>query len=1176
MRSPMVAAVDRASPVFAGRYRVEKELARGGMGVVYAVYDESTKTRVALKRLDPDDARESTRRKGPAAARDREHRFGQEYAMLVRLRHPSIIEVYDYGVDQFGPYYTMELLDGRDLIEVAPAGYREACRRVRDVASSLALLHAHRLVHRDVSPRNVRATLSGRSKLFDFGTLTPLGVPADLAGTPSCVPPEALAGEALDHRADLYSLGCLLYLLLTGREAFAARRLDDLPKLFEHSPPPPSAFVSEIPEGLDALVLSMLSRDRLARPSSAAEVIERLDALGRLYPEERSEVAESYLQSAKTVGRAAELAALSRALERALASDGSDICIVGDRGLGKTRLVRDLALEAHLRGATAIAVDASLAPSAGGTLSELAGRLLEAAPEEAILAAAPYAERLGWLAPEAVTRHGALGLGPLSTTPEMCDAFERWLVAFAARRPLVVVVDNIDAVDEACATTLTSLRRATAGTRLLVIVTARTVRLEDRFPNRLPLGPLDPASVSELVSMLFGRALGSERVSAWIHALSAGVPLHCMELMSHLVSSYIATYADGAWTLPEELRIESLPKGVEQAILGRLSRLRPAALSLAESFSVSRVALPVALCIALAERQGASRETDAPALVDDLVTDGVLIPAGDRLRFAEGSLRERLAEGLDAERARRLHRELGEWFSSSARCSDKIAAGYHLLNGGEEPRGVALLTESARLLPKAMDELPASVPALEAALETYRTQHRTEHEVASLVGTLAAAGFFVDRRLATRYGAEALELLGRWSGAGAASSGTNRPGGVALFLICAASLSTSAAVCLDVPGVRRILQALEPHVHGRNAASLTYRYVAGLEALCRGRFGKARSELVAVLGELERRDGRVGFPDAARRLMIGGALAAIGTAEALRDGCDVLDYAERLERLDLRPYDMIGDQLRMLYYLRRGERVEGNRYGERVESYAIERGSAWQVQVWQPVALLGTHIEQGNIVGLKWTAARLAALSREISSLKGYERIARAACLRFRGEYRAARSLLEPVASLDFSGRSIAIGVLADVYNSVGDHARAETLTRTFLDGLEPDDRGFARLTLLARIQHARSLSGMGDVALARRELERAIEESGAGRGPVTLGLLHQARARLALEEGDERAFELHRNAVDRWFRPTHNPVLVSACERLLYEARRGYAFVGGDDLFDADAALPRAPLFDG
>jgi eukaryotic-like serine/threonine-protein kinase len=139
-------------------------IARGGMGEVFAALDQSTGTHIALKRLLTRDAERTT-----AAL------FMREYHALSELRHPCIIEVYDYGVDQQTPYYTMELLDGQDLRELSPVPFRDACRYLRDVASSLALLHARRLLHRDLSPRNVRRTSAGRCKLLDFGAMMPFG-----------------------------------------------------------------------------------------------------------------------------------------------------------------------------------------------------------------------------------------------------------------------------------------------------------------------------------------------------------------------------------------------------------------------------------------------------------------------------------------------------------------------------------------------------------------------------------------------------------------------------------------------------------------------------------------------------------------------------------------------------------------------------------------------------------------------------------------------------------------------------------------------------------------------------------------------------------------------------------------------------------------------------------------
>jgi eukaryotic-like serine/threonine-protein kinase len=155
----------------AGRYELVERLAQGGMGEVFAVRELATSRKLALKRLLP-------------TALKRQALFRAEYHVLARLKHPFIIEVYEFGVDKDLPYYTMELLDGYDLREAPQVSIEEGCRILRDVASSLALLHAQRLLHRDVSPRNVRRTSSGLCKLLDFGTMVPFGVPPNQAGKP--------------------------------------------------------------------------------------------------------------------------------------------------------------------------------------------------------------------------------------------------------------------------------------------------------------------------------------------------------------------------------------------------------------------------------------------------------------------------------------------------------------------------------------------------------------------------------------------------------------------------------------------------------------------------------------------------------------------------------------------------------------------------------------------------------------------------------------------------------------------------------------------------------------------------------------------------------------------------------------------------------------------------------
>jgi serine/threonine-protein kinase len=157
----------------------------------------------------------------------------REYYALSALRHPRIINVYEYGLDGSVPYYTMELLDGQDLSELSPLPLREGCSYLRDVASSLALLQDRRMLHRDLSPRNVRRTSDGHCKLIDFGAMIPFGSPPNIIGTPPCLAPEALMGGALDQRSDLYSLGALAFFVLTGRHAYSARELEVLPALWQ-------------------------------------------------------------------------------------------------------------------------------------------------------------------------------------------------------------------------------------------------------------------------------------------------------------------------------------------------------------------------------------------------------------------------------------------------------------------------------------------------------------------------------------------------------------------------------------------------------------------------------------------------------------------------------------------------------------------------------------------------------------------------------------------------------------------------------------------------------------------------------------------------------------------------------------------------------------------------------
>ncbi|HMJ12511.1 MAG TPA: serine/threonine-protein kinase, partial [Polyangiaceae bacterium] len=170
----MAAAADLTPGArISNRYRVERLLGRGGMAAVYEVLEETSGTRYALKRLES---------KEPAS--QAQSLFQREYSALAQLAHPRIVRVYDYALDGAVPYYLMELLSGASVRSLAPLPWREACSVLRDVASALAIVHSRRLIHRDVTPRNIHRTADGHAKLMDFGSLCTIGVAPDIIGTP--------------------------------------------------------------------------------------------------------------------------------------------------------------------------------------------------------------------------------------------------------------------------------------------------------------------------------------------------------------------------------------------------------------------------------------------------------------------------------------------------------------------------------------------------------------------------------------------------------------------------------------------------------------------------------------------------------------------------------------------------------------------------------------------------------------------------------------------------------------------------------------------------------------------------------------------------------------------------------------------------------------------------------
>ncbi len=265
--------------VIANRFTIHALAGEGGMSIVYRATDRLSGDTVAIKVLREVDGLDP-------------ERFTRESLVLAELSHPAIVRHIAHGTLDGRPYLVMEWLDGEDLadrIERAGLSVAESLTLARRVAEALAAAHARGVVHRDIKPPNI--FLPGgdvaRARVVDFGiarrhrgthAATRTGV---ILGTPGFMAPEQVRGErVIDARADVFSLGCVLYECLTGRPAFEGDSVVAvLARILIEDAPRVSSTRPELPEDLDELVASMLARRREDRPADAAEVIARLDAL---------------------------------------------------------------------------------------------------------------------------------------------------------------------------------------------------------------------------------------------------------------------------------------------------------------------------------------------------------------------------------------------------------------------------------------------------------------------------------------------------------------------------------------------------------------------------------------------------------------------------------------------------------------------------------------------------------------------------------------------------------------------------------------------------------------------------------------------------------------------------------------------------------------------------------
>lgn len=650
------------------QYQIQAHLGTGGMGEVYRVLDLEQGQECALKILNTMVDQKAVHR-----------RFHREFQVLNRFQHPRLVRTYTWGFAEERPYFTMEYLPGKTLEKIiadqALLGQFRTSHffdLIQQLAEGLAYIHTQGAVHRDLKPSNIMVlkTEEGiETTILDMGlaklrhlhsvSITQTGT---AIGTAEYMSPEQGKGLWVDHRSDLYSLGVILYEMLTGVPPFSGQNpISVIMKHIRESPPPIGEAHVEIPAQTQQIVLKLLAKEPVDRYQSAEELVQALNGVvssGFVLPDDEQRDVHRKVMRPQFIGRESEMKMLRTMLQDVQAGEQRVVLISGESGVGKTRLIEELLGDALIHDFLCLK---GASQEEGG---QIYGALIDAFQGMTNL----------------------MGRMPDPVETDKFSVMERWLQSLKRLRqkqPIVLCLEDIQWLDELTLEFLQYVLRDPDPCPFLLCLTCRWSNLEplpkeieklihsNEFAGALQiqLKNLPREEVGYLAASMLGEISIPRDALQSLFRETGGQPLFVVEAIRTLVNADVVRQnVSGDWQwgeFPETL----LSNDFSEVLYRRIATLPAVQQRVLEYACVFLSDFPFELLATVWRGD----ELELLDVLDDLIAEGLLTACRkdeDRYRFSQELCRRAIYDRMQDVRRRLLHREIGNALEKTEHAED--------------------------------------------------------------------------------------------------------------------------------------------------------------------------------------------------------------------------------------------------------------------------------------------------------------------------------------------------------------------------------------------------------------------------------------------------------------------------------------------------------------------------